>query len=248
MIDNASISPIHIEPSKLTVVPLVARQRERIDRKRGYFFLKRIFDIVFSLLFIITILSWLMPILALIIKLTSNGPVFFLQKRIGFGGRSFTCYKLRTMVINRESDTLQASENDDRITGFGRFLRKSNIDEFPQFLNILKGDMSITGPRPHMYEDCKKFSAVLPGYKFRNMVKPGLTGLAQVKGYHGPTPTRSCILMRYHWDNYYIQHIGFILDAKIILYTLIQRFTVMFQYLPEQLLPVNNTRKDVLPN
>ncbi|MEO8173398.1 MAG: sugar transferase [Sediminibacterium sp.] len=247
MIDNASVSTIHIEPSKLTVVPVITRQRDQIDRKRNYLILKRVVDVLFSFCFIALILSWLLPILAIAIKLSSKGPVFFLQRRIGFGGRSFICYKLRTMVMNSEADTKQASENDKRITRLGWFLRKSNIDEFPQFFNILKGDMSLIGPRPHMHQDCRIFSAELPGYKSRNMVKPGLTGLAQVKGYHGPTPTRSCIVMRYHWDNYYIQNIGFILDTKIFLYTFIQRLAVMLKYLIQQLDPVK-TSSEVLPN
>ncbi|MDB5211997.1 MAG: sugar transferase [Sediminibacterium sp.] len=246
MIDNASISSIHIEPSKLTVV--LPRQRDQIDRKRNYFIFKRVFDILFSLCFIILVLSWLLPILAILLKLTSRGPVFFLQKRIGFAGKTFTCYKFRTMVINDEAHTRQASENDRRITKFGRFLRKSNIDEFPQFLNILKGDMSLIGPRPHMYADCRNFSAVLPGYKFRNMVRPGLTGLAQVKGYHGPTTTRSCVIMRYHWDNYYIQHAGFILDFKIMLFTVSQRLVVMSKYLLQQMSPLQKNSEEVLPN
>jgi putative colanic acid biosynthesis UDP-glucose lipid carrier transferase len=246
MIDNASISAIRIEP-KLTVVPAIARLRTPIDRKRNYFIIKRVFDVVFSLCFILLILSWLLPILAAILKLTSKGPIFFLQKRIGFGGRSFTCYKLRTMVMNGEADSKQATENDSRITAFGRFLRQSNIDEFPQFFNILKGDMSVIGPRPHMYKDCRAFSEILPGYKFRNMVKPGLTGLAQIKGYHGPTHTRNCILLRYHWDNYYIQHIGPILDTKIVMYTLVQRFAVMTKYLLQQFTSIK-AQEEVLPN
>lgn len=237
MIDNASISTAHILSPQLTIVPRISRQRDEIDRKRNYFLLKRAFDIVFSLLFIAGILSWLLPVLCVLIKLSSRGPVFFLQKRVGRGGRSFTCYKLRTMFVNAEADTQQASENDNRVTRLGWFLRKSNIDEFPQFFNILKGDMSVIGPRPHMYADCKKFSAMLPGYKFRNMVKPGLTGLAQVKGYHGPTTTRNCILMRYHWDNYYIHNIGWVLDGKIMLFTIGQRFKVIVKFLLDQLLP-----------
>ena len=231
MIHNAPIPAADILSSKLTLVPLSPRQREQIDRKRGYLFLKRIADIVFSSLFILLILSWLLPILALLIKLSSRGPVFFLQKRIGFGGKSFTCYKLRTMVMNTEADTRQASECDDRVTRFGHFLRKTNMDEFPQFFNVLKGDMSIIGPRPHMYADCRLFATLLPGYKFRNMVKPGITGLAQVKGYHGPTTTRNCILMRYHWDNYYIRNLGFLLDCRILLLTIYQRVAGMLAYI-----------------
>jgi len=237
MIDNASISTAHILSLNLTIVPRISRQRDEIDRKRNYFLLKRSFDIAFSTLFIVGILSWLLPILFLLIKLSSKGPVLFLQKRVGRGGRSFTCYKLRTMFVNAEADTQQASENDNRVTRLGWLLRKSNMDEFPQFLNILKGDMSVIGPRPHMYADCKKFSSMLPGYKFRNMVKPGLTGLAQVKGYHGPTTTRNCVLMRYHWDNYYIHNIGWVLDSKIILFTIFQRIRAIAKYVLEQFQP-----------
>lgn len=230
MIHNAPIPATDILSSKLTLVPFIQRQREQIDRKRGYLFFKRAADIFFASLFIITLLSWLLPLLALLIKLSSRGPVFFLQKRVGFGGKSFTCYKLRTMVVNMEADTRQASECDNRVTAIGHFLRKTNMDEFPQFFNVLKGDMSIIGPRPHMYADCRLFATILPGYKFRNMVRPGITGLAQVKGYHGPTTTRNCILMRYHWDNYYIRNIGFWLDCRILLLTVYQRLAGMFVY------------------
>lgn len=248
MIDNANISSAQILSPRLTLVRPVSRLRDQIDRKRDYLICKRIFDISFSLIFIVCILSWLIPILALLIKLGSKGPVFFLQKRIGRGGKSFTCYKLRTMVVNPDADILQASKNDNRVTALGWFLRDSNLDEFPQFFNVLKGDMSMIGPRPHMYADCKKFSAVLPGYKFRNMVKPGLTGLAQIKGYHGPTTTRNCILMRYHWDNYYIRHISFLLDIKIILHTIIQRCFALAFCLHDKFLFGKPGKSEVLPN
>ena len=230
MLDSVSISSAQILTPRLTIVPKAIRLRDQLDKKIGYLLLKRSFDICFSAFFILTVLSWLLPILSILIKLTSKGPIFFKQKRIGRGGRSFICYKLRTMVINKEADVLQASENDNRITSIGRFLRESNMDEFPQFFNVLKGDMSVIGPRPHMYADCLKFSAVLPGYKFRNMVKPGLTGLAQIKGYHGPTTTRNCILMRYHFDNFYIRNLGLVMDISILLITVRQRFTVLLQY------------------
>ena len=236
MIDPISISPTQVIRAKLTIVNKTVRLRDQIDSKRPYFIAKRVFDVCFSLLFILCILSWLLPVMAILIKHSSRGPVFFLQKRIGKGGRSFTCYKLRTMVLNAEADTQQALENDSRVTPFGCFLRKSNIDEFPQFFNVLLGDMSIVGPRPHMYSDCIKFASILPGYKFRNMVKPGITGLAQVKGFHGPTITRNSVFMRYHWDNYYIRNIGLILDIKIIYRTTIQRLFAVIAFFPEKLL------------
>jgi putative colanic acid biosynthesis UDP-glucose lipid carrier transferase len=236
MIDPISISPNQLVRANLTIVGKNLRLRDQIDRKRAYFIAKRVFDICFSLLFILSILSWLLPMMAILIKLSSRGPVFFLQKRIGRGGRSFTCYKLRTMVINAEADIQQALENDSRVTTFGCFLRKSNIDEFPQFFNVLIGDMSIVGPRPHMYSDCAKFASILPGYKFRNMVRPGITGLAQVKGYHGPAATRNSVLMRYHWDNYYIRNTGMLLDLKIIYKTTLQRLIAVIVFFPEKIL------------
>lgn len=236
MIDPISISPSQLIRANLTIVGKTIRLRDQIDKKRPYLIAKRAFDTFFSLLFIISILSWLLPLMAILIKLSSSGPVFFLQKRIGRGGKSFTCYKLRTMVINAEADTQQALENDSRITSLGWFLRKSNIDEFPQFFNVLMGDMSIVGPRPHMYSDCAKFASILPGYKFRNMVKPGITGLAQVKGFHGPATTRNSVLMRYHWDNYYIRNIGIMIDAKIIYKTTIQRLIAVISFFPERIL------------
>jgi len=243
MIDPISISTSEVIRPTLTIVGRSVKLRDYVDKKRSYFIFKRVFDIVFSLGFILCVLSWLLPLLAILIKCSSRGPVFFLQRRISRGGRSFTCYKLRTMVINSEADTQQASENDSRITSLGSFLRKSNIDEFPQFFNVLKGDMSIVGPRPHMYSDCAKFASILPGYKFRNMVKPGLTGLAQVKGFHGPTSTRNSVLIRYHWDNYYIRNIGMILDVKIIYKTTIQCLTAVIRFFPERFL-VNKPRLD----
>ncbi|MBV9986090.1 MAG: sugar transferase [Chitinophagaceae bacterium] len=209
--------------------------------------MKRGFDIAFSIVFVLCILSWLLPLLALLIRLSSKGPVFFVQKRIGFGGKSFSCYKLRTMVINADADRVQATENDKRITRLGWFLRKSNMDEFPQFFNVLKGDMSIVGPRPHMYADCHHFSELLPGYKFRNMVKPGLTGLAQVKGFHGPTATRHCILMRYHWDHYYIRNIGWRLDTGILLHTIWQRFWSVTRFIASQSGRKAGSERKILP-
>ncbi len=247
MFEHASISPVSVLPVRLSALPSKNRYRDIIDKKRNFFILKRFFDIFFSVLFISCVLSWLLPVLCLLVKLTSKGPVLFLQKRIGFGGRSFTCYKLRTMVVNDESDILQASENDTRITRIGWFLRKSNMDEFPQFFNVLKGDMSIVGPRPHMYTDCTRFASLLPAYKFRNMVRPGLTGLAQIKGYHGPATNWERILMRYQWDHYYIHHAGFIMDAGIILRTIAQRILAIVLSFP-LLLPFSFKRKrEVLP-
>ncbi|HVW60957.1 MAG TPA: sugar transferase [Puia sp.] len=190
--------------------------RRYLSGRNSYFFVKRAFDILFSLVVIVLLLSWLMPLMALLIKLDSRGPVFFIQKRVGFLGRTFYCIKLRTMRVNIEADIRQARENDPRVTRFGRFLRKSNLDELPQFLNVLIGHMTIVGPRPHMHEDCRKFSQMVAFYKFRNIVKPGITGLAQIKGYRGPADNFDKVFKRYQLDAFYIRNAGFWLDMRII--------------------------------
>jgi len=199
-------------------LPLLKRTvlRKYVDSKRGYFLCKRILDVLFATAIIITILSWLLPLLALLIKLTSKGPVFFLQKRTGRGGRSFTCYKLRTLVHNRVAHTKRTELHEEPITPLGRFLRQSNLDELPQFFNVLAGTMSIVGPRPHMHADCNAFAKLIPGYKFRNLVKPGITGLAQVKGYHGKIVSQDCIYKRFEWDAWYVKAAGMWLDIYII--------------------------------
>jgi putative colanic acid biosynthesis UDP-glucose lipid carrier transferase len=120
------------------------------------------------------------------------------------------------MVVNAEANSKQAVANDVRITKLGRFLRLSNLDELPQFFNVLKGDMSIVGPRPHMHKDCNDFSQVVPGYKFRNIVKPGITGLAQVKGCRGPVKNNEAIFRRYQWDSFYVRNQDYKLDTRII--------------------------------
>jgi putative colanic acid biosynthesis UDP-glucose lipid carrier transferase len=187
-----------------------------LERKQGYFIAKRCFDILTSLMVIVLVLSWLLPILMVLIKLDSKGPIFFKQKRVGFLGRVFWCYKLRTMYINLEADSRQASENDPRITRIGKFLRVTGLDEFPQFINVLLGQMSIVGPRPHMYADCNKFANAINGYKFRNLVKPGITGLAQIKGYRGPTKDFESIFHRYQFDAFYVRNANFWLDIRIV--------------------------------
>jgi putative colanic acid biosynthesis UDP-glucose lipid carrier transferase len=202
--------------------------RSYVAEKRRYFLIKRIFDIALSSLVIIFIFSWLFPILALLIKLDSNGPVFFVQRRVGRWGKSFKCLKFRTMVINEHANTRQASDNDTRITRVGNFLRKSNLDEFPQFFNVLLGQMSVVGPRPHMHADCNKFSSVIANYKFRNMVKPGITGLAQVKGYRGPTRNFESIFHRYQFDAFYIRNANFWLDMRIVRKTAAQTINTLF--------------------
>lgn len=196
--------------------------RQYIDQRKTYFLFKRIIDVLISFFIAVFILSWLVPLCALLIKMDSKGPVFFIQRRVGRGGRSFKCLKFRTMIVNGDANRKQAQENDSRITRIGSFLRKSNLDEFPQFFNVLVGDMSIVGPRPHMHVDCNKFSSLVPEYKFRNMVRPGITGLAQVKGYRGPTKDFESIFHRYQFDAFYIRNANMWLDLRIVRQTAAQ--------------------------
>jgi len=184
-----------------------------------FYIVKRMIDLMVSLTIIIFILSWLLPILAILIKLDSKGPVFFRQKRTGCEAKTFDCFKLRTMRVNEKADDLQAALNDPRITGMGKFLRVSNLDELPQFINVLLGDMSIVGPRPHMIADSSKFSEVFPGYYNRYLIKPGITGLAQINGFRGPTPNVRSIYKRLQWDLYYVEHATIGMDIRIILLT-----------------------------
>jgi putative colanic acid biosysnthesis UDP-glucose lipid carrier transferase len=196
---------------------------------------KRSFDIIFSLLIVVFILSWLLPILALLVKLSSKGPVFFIQERIGAKGKTFKCIKLRSMVVNAQANFKQAAANDPRITPIGRFLRDSCMDELPQFINVLKGDMSIVGPRPHMVKDCEDFSKLVPNYGYRHSVKPGITGMAQVKGYRGETHCIHDISHRYRWDVFYVNNYTFLLDVKIIYKTYLQTVTAVLNLSEDKL-------------
>jgi putative colanic acid biosynthesis UDP-glucose lipid carrier transferase len=190
--------------------------------------LKRIFDISVSFFVIIFILSWLLPILAILIKFSSKGPILFIQKRIGASGKVFNCIKLRTMVINDQANIQQAYKNDPRITFIGKFLRLSCMDELPQFFNVFIGNMSIVGPRPHMIKDCHEFSKIIPTYNLRNLVKPGITGMAQVKGFRGQTIDNYDVVHRYKWDMFYIKNLSFRLDMRIIKLTITTTLSAIF--------------------
>jgi putative colanic acid biosynthesis UDP-glucose lipid carrier transferase len=180
---------------------------------------KRAFDIVFSLAVILLVFPWLFPIIMIAIKLTSSGPCFFKQLRSGEGNKSFTCYKFRTMYVNEKSDTQQASKLDSRITKVGSFLRKTNLDEFPQFLNVFAGSMSIVGPRPHMIKHTDEYRALLSNYLVRHFSKPGITGWAQVNGYRGETKEVIEMQNRVKHDIFYLENWSFLLDIKIIFLT-----------------------------
>ena len=182
-------------------------------------FIKRLFDIVFSLFIIVCVLSWLTPILAIIIKSESKGTIFFRQIRNGYNFKQFYCYKFRSMKINAEADTAQATRNDKRLTRVGTFLRKTSIDELPQFFNVLAGNMSVVGPRPHMVNENEKYLKSIDKFMVRHFIKPGITGLAQVNGYRGEIETQSDIINRIKYDINYIENWSLLLDIKIITLT-----------------------------
>ncbi len=184
---------------------------------------KRGFDIVFSLFVIIFLLSWLVPILAILIKLESKGPIFFKQGRPGLDEEEFFCYKFRSMKLNITTEQ-EASKNDPRVTKMGRFIRKTSIDELPQFLNVLLGDMSVVGPRPHLWSQNKTYGSKINKYMVRHYVKPGITGLAQVKGFRGEIETDDDMISRIKYDVFYIENWSIILDLKIIVQTVVNIF------------------------
>ncbi|HWY33164.1 MAG TPA: sugar transferase [Nitrosopumilaceae archaeon] len=196
--------------------------RSQLDGRRVFLSVKRAIDFLFSLCVIILVLSWLLPLLAILIKLDSRGPVFFVQRRVGFLGKAFHCIKLRTMIVNAYSDQHQAIPNDPRITGLGKFLRLTSLDELPQFLNVFIGDMSIVGPRPHMNKDNSEFGKIVENYRLRSFLKPGITGMAQVKGYRGPAKDFNSIFHRYQWDAFYVRNADPLLDIKIVRQTALQ--------------------------
>jgi Undecaprenyl-phosphate glucose phosphotransferase len=182
--------------------------------------IKRIFDLIFSTAVILLVLSWMIPLVAILIKLDSRGPVFFKQKRAGKGNKPFNCLKFRTMVVH-QSEFKQATRNDSRVTRIGKFLRKSSLDEFPQFINVLKGQMSIIGPRPHPIKLNEEFSPRIEKFMARHYIKPGITGLAQAKGYRGETKTDHSMRSRVKLDRFYIENWSFLLDLKIVVATII---------------------------
>lgn len=186
--------------------------------------IKRTFDIVVAGLFMIPFWVVIYPVVGLITKLTSPGPIFFKQRRNGLNGEEFECYKFRSMRVNAEADRVQATSDDPRKTRFGNFLRRSSIDELPQFINVLRGEMSIVGPRPHMIRHTEEYSALIDKYMVRHWVKPGITGWAQVTGARGETRELRQMEERIRKDVWYIENWSFWLDIKIILMTVINAF------------------------
>ncbi|MGJ1235835.1 MULTISPECIES: exopolysaccharide biosynthesis polyprenyl glycosylphosphotransferase [Sphingobacterium] len=180
---------------------------------------RRVFDLLLSGFVLLFILSWLIPIIGIIIKIQSPGPVFFKQLRSGRNNKPFYCYKFRSMVVNKDSDAKQATKNDKRITAIGKFLRKTNLDEFPQFINVFLGNMSVVGPRPHMLSHTEHYSKLIQHYMVRHFVKPGITGWAQVNGYRGETIDPNLMAKRVQHDIEYMRNWTVMLDVKIVFLT-----------------------------
>lgn len=186
---------------------------------------KRLFDIIVSSVILLALHSWLLPILAILIKLDSKGPVFFSQKRTGKNNKEFTCLKLRSLKShNNTNEAVQVSQNDDRLTKVGRFLRKTNLDELPQFFNVLMGQMSIVGARPHMLKHTIDFANLDNRYMIRHSSKPGVTGWAQINGYRGEIKRLGQLKKRIEYDTWYIENWNLLLDIKIILLTIYLTF------------------------
>ena len=204
-------------------IPLMTIRREPLQAAYNRA-LKRVFDIFFSLAILLTIFPILYIVVGILIKLSSPGPILFTQKRTGLYGQDFMCYKFRTMKVNEDTDLLQAVKNDPRKTKIGDFLRRTNLDEFPQFINVLLGNMSVVGPRPHMLKHTNQYSVLIDKYMVRHLVKPGVTGWAQVTGYRGETKTLEQMEGRVKRDVWYIENWTFFLDIKIIVVTVLNMF------------------------
>jgi putative colanic acid biosynthesis UDP-glucose lipid carrier transferase len=216
-------------PAATVFVRRPTRLLDRFDMPKtrvilGAFLRKRAFDLIFSALVVLLLLSWLLPLLALLIKIESRGPVLFKQLRTGKHGQPFYCYKFRSMRMNAEADAKQASKGDRRITRVGAFLRPTSLDELPQFVNVLKGEMSVVGPRPHMLSHTAYYAQTIGHFMDRHQVMPGITGLAQVSGYRGETKEVEAMAKRVDADIKYLSNWSFLLDLRIVLLTILQAF------------------------
>jgi Undecaprenyl-phosphate glucose phosphotransferase len=213
--ENEAIEMHQYDVDKLDGITVINPQKIPMDMIENQI-KKRIFDLIFSGLVILFLLSWLYPLMALLIKLSSKGPVLFKQKRTGINKINFKCYKFRSMRMNEEADLKQATEDDPRITGIGKFIRKTNIDELPQFFNVFKGEMSVVGPRPHMLAHTDKYSALVEDYLVRHYVKPGITGWAQISGFRGETDQLWKMEKRVELDKEYINNWSLDWDIMIV--------------------------------
>lgn len=216
--DNKEIYSKKLKYEYYDYIPILSLRDIPIEDSINHF-VKRAFDIIFSSIVIIFLLSWLTPIIAILIKLESKGPVFFKQSRNGFNYKEFDCYKFRSMTPNKDAHLHQATKGDQRITKIGRFIRKTSIDELPQFFNVLFGDMSVVGPRPHMVSHTNMYAKRIDKFMVRHFVKPGITGLAQVKGFRGEIETDHDIINRVKYDIFYVENWSLLLDIKIVIQT-----------------------------
>lgn len=223
--DIQGVPPTKLQLKTYGNIPIITVQSNPLDSQLNRAF-KRLFDILFACLAAIFILSWLIPIIALFIKLDSRGPVFFRQRRHGIHGKVFWCWKFRTMSLtsNHTSVFAQATKDDPRVTRFGKWLRQSSIDEFPQFINVLLGEMSVVGPRPHPVELNENYSDRIIDFMSRHLVKPGITGLAQANNHRGETETVQLMEDRVELDKFYIINWSFWLDIRIVWKTIILMF------------------------
>lgn len=222
--DSAGFLGRNLVTTFIEHVPLLALRKNPFDEATNQF-LKRGFDILFSLTVIVFVLSWLMPIIAILIKLSSKGPVFFVQERSGIRNKSFKCFKFRSMRTEKNAEFKQATKNDSRVTKIGAFIRKTSLDELPQFFNVLIGNMSIVGPRPHPLKLTEEYSQKVDKYMVRHLVKPGITGLSQVMGYRGETQHDLYLMkMRVRMDRFYIDNWSFYLDLKVVWATVFMMF------------------------
>lgn len=204
-------------------IPIIARRKEPL-RDTSNRFIKRLFDLAFSTLVLVCVFPWVWIWVAIMIKIQSPGPVFFKQDRSGLDGKIFKCFKFRSMKVNKAADELQATKDDPRKFPFGDFMRKTNIDELPQFINVFKGDMSVVGPRPHMLKHTKQYGKIIDSFMVRHLAKPGITGLAQVTGFRGETRAIEEMEGRVKKDIEYIENWSFLLDLKIIIKTVTNMF------------------------
>lgn len=217
--DNKGFYSNYMEFEIFDKVPVLNLRKSPLEKNYAKYG-KRIFDIIGSSFVILFILSWLILILYLLNRLESKGPVIFKQLRHGYIKKSFWCYKFRSMAVNKEANMQMCTRNDLRITRVGRFIRKTSIDELPQFINVLLGDMSIIGPRPHMELHTTQYQKTVDKYLVRHFAKPGITGLAQVRGYRGEITRKSDIINRIRMDIFYLERWSFLLDLKIIYLTI----------------------------
>jgi len=217
--DNKEIYTKKLDFTYYGFLPILSMRKIPMDEAFNKF-IKRTFDILLSLFVIVFVLSWLTPLLGLIIKLESKGPVFFKQKRNGLDYEEFYCYKFRSMRPNPEANLHQISKNDPRVTRVGRIIRKTSMDELPQFINVLKGDMSVVGPRPHMVSHTHMYAERIDKFMVRHFIKPGITGLAQVSGYRGEVEDDNHIINRVKYDIFYLENWSLFLDIKIVFQTI----------------------------